>query len=85
MKAIARRPRVWDAGVFTDRYLPGELTDWPAEVQDHVYAAMEEVIQRTGIRELEIIQSKCVRDGDQFYLRLTIMEKLGPQDVRIIH
>lgn len=85
MKAIARRPRMWDAEVPTTAVVEGGLSDWPAEMQDQVYAALEEIIVRTGVKELEIVQAISWEEGGLPRVRVTVMEKLGPEDVVIIH
>ena len=85
MKAIARRPRVWEAEVPTTGYAEGELKDWPPSMQDAVYTAMEEIITKTKVKGLDIIQAICYEESGAYRCRIRVMEHLGPEDVRIIH
>lgn len=86
IRAIARKPRVWDAELPVTSYVDGSLTDWPADMQDQVYAAMERLMTMTGVKELEIAEATCFRYESGIYVaRVTIVEKLGPEDVVIVH
>jgi hypothetical protein len=86
VKAIARKPRLWDATIPVTDIALGTLEQWPAHMQDQVYAAMEIVIAKTGVKGLEIIECKSLRRTDGLpIVTITVMEKLGSEDVVIVH
>lgn len=71
--------RIFD-GVFpVDGPLAGELKDWPANIQDPIYKAIEELSFVTQLR-LALIASRCDIDHgeteaqDQWYIHVIISE-----------
>lgn len=84
IQVIARKPRMWDAELPVTAYVEGPLAEWPEEMQDMVFEAMEQIITDTGIKALDLVQATCFRYESGIYVaRITIMEKLGPEDVVI--
>ena len=83
MKAIARRPRVWEAQVPTDVPVLGNILDWPAKMQDVVYEAMERIEVSYGVK-LELVQAIGLRDENGPYAKITVMEILTAKDVVIV-
>lgn len=83
--ARARKPRVFQAIVPMTGYAHGELEDWPPKMQDAVYEAMQVVIERLGGRAIELVQCICIQDELGYHAKITVMEKLGSQDVVITH
>lgn len=84
IRAKARKPRVWEAQVPTDKMLLGGILDWPDEMQDKVYAAMEHIEASNGVK-LELIQAIGLKDEQGFYAQITVMEVLGPKDVVVTY
>lgn len=57
------RPCFCELIVNVSAVMPGSITDWPANVQDGVYAALERVIMRSHI-PYEIVASYSDVDVD---------------------
>lgn len=71
--------RMFD-GVFpVDGPLPGELKDWPANIQDPIYKAIEQLSFVTQLR-LALIASRCdidhgeTKEQDQWYIHIVVSE-----------
>jgi hypothetical protein len=64
----AKALKIFDLRAEVTNYLPGELDDWPPNIQDQIYAAMERVIRKARLKGLDVIQSFCGRkEIDQHY------------------
>lgn len=64
----AKALKVFDLRATVTGYVEGELKDWPPNIQDAIYAAMERVIKKTRVKGLDVIQSFCGREeADQRY------------------
>lgn len=55
--------RTWDLHVHVTLPLDGTLDDWPASVQDTIFAAMERLSQSVEL-PLTVVFSACVKDHD---------------------
>ena len=76
-KFLSPRRRVFELRVNTTGYLPGGLDDWPSHIQDQVYQAMERLLRRTNIKEVDIIRSYCGRDvpTEPYYVIVTVVHE----------
>jgi hypothetical protein len=68
--------RIFELHVGVTDFLPGELKDWPPNIQDGIYGAMERLIAKTGVRSLRVLVSSCGRsDVDEPYrIAVTVCE-----------
>lgn len=68
--------RVFELRVDVTAYLEGELEDWPPNIQDGIYAAMERLYKATKIKRMYILQSRCGRDvpEEPYHLIVTVIE-----------
>lgn len=75
------RSRVFELRVDVTGYLPGELQDWPAHIQDAIYAAMERVIKITKVKKLHVLQSRCGRDvaEEPYHIVVTVAGQTAVQ------
>lgn len=75
----AKALRVFELRADVTGYLPGELKDWPANIQDQIYAAMERCIKKTRVKGLDVIQSRCGRDvsNEPYRVIVTCCETKG--------
>lgn len=55
--------RMFDCVQYVTAYLPGELDDWPSNIQDLVYAALERMAHRAQL-PLKVVMAYCNRDID---------------------
>lgn len=55
--------RQFDCVVYVDAYPGPEMEDWPANVQDAVYGALEALAKRISL-PVTIVASKCEPDVD---------------------
>jgi len=70
------RGRVYELRADVTGYLPGGLKDWPPNIQDEIYAAMERLQTRTKIKAFDVIQAFCSRDdsAEPYYVIVTLVE-----------
>lgn len=70
------RPRIFECRVDVTGFLEGELPDWPPNIQDGIYAAMERLCKITKIKKLFMLQSRCGRDvpDEPYYVVVTVCE-----------
>lgn len=68
--------RVFELRVDCTAYLPGELTDWPPNIQDGIYAAMERLCKTAALKKIYILQSRCGRDvkEEPYHIIVTVVE-----------
>jgi len=69
--------RVFEIKANVDGYLPGELQDWPANIQDVIYQAMEHALKKYKVHSWKVMQSRCGRDVDEepYYIHIVLMEE----------
>ena len=79
----ARKPRTFGLSAPVTDYLGPELDTWPNNIKDQIYEAMEALMVKTGVKELEIIQAICFFDMGIWQITVTVMEKLGVDDITI--
>lgn len=84
-----RAPRQFDTKfkIGASGPLPPSMADWPAELQDAVFAAMERIIEQTTVKELAITAFSCtpmVVIG-MYECRMTLTEVLKDTDVTVSH
>lgn len=84
VKAQIRPARIFDADVPLNGQVFGPIGTWPWNMRDAIYEAMEKLMRKHGVKELEIIQSVCMTDGKSYWAHITVMEKLGPEDVVVM-
>lgn len=85
--------RVFDMTVGVDAYPGDKLDDWPANIQDGVYAAVETLADELQI-PLAIVDSRADKDEDEtlpdgrplFYIHVVISEVVMglPEQVRTL-
>lgn len=70
------RPRVFELRVDVTSFLEGELPDWPPNIQDGVYLAMERMMKQAGIKKVFVLQSRCGRDvvEEPYHVVVTVCE-----------
>ncbi len=58
-------------------YLEGTFNDWPAFIQDTIYAAMQRFAKKNGLKDIYILQSRCGRDdiSEPYHIVVTIVGK----------
>lgn len=68
--------RLFELKVNVSGYLPGELQDWPAYIQDRIYAAMEAAMKKYKVSNFEVMQSRCGRDvaEEPYYVHVVLIE-----------
>jgi hypothetical protein len=78
------RGRVYELRANVTGYLPGGLSDWPPNIQDEIYAAMQRLQTKTKIREFDVLQAFCTKDVDDepYYVVVTVVEKKKPTITR---
>jgi hypothetical protein len=82
-----RRTRVFECVVNVTGYLPGELADWPANIQDGIYKAMEDVLAKHNVKRCTVISSRCGRDTPEepWHIVVVIAEELtGPEAYEVV-
>jgi hypothetical protein len=82
-----RKTRVFECVVNVTGYLEGELKDWPANIQDGIYAAMENVLLKHDVKRVVVVSSRCGRDEptDPWHLVVVIAETLtGPEAYEVV-
>ena len=67
----------------TDVPVMGHILDWPPEMQDRVYEAMERIEVWHGVK-LELVQAIGLKDEAGPYAQITVMEILTYKDVIIV-
>lgn len=72
--------RTFEVDVPISAPLEGELNDWPANIQDGIYAALERIAEREQL-PLAIVHSRCDVDHDvaegapgRYYLHVVASE-----------
>lgn len=65
--------RVFDMMVNVSGYLEGKFDDWPPNIQDPIYVALEKKTHEVEL-PLTIIDSGCGQDEDGFYLHVIASE-----------
>jgi hypothetical protein len=83
-----RKTRIFECVVDVTSYLPGELGDWPANIQDGVYAAMEAALTKYKIKRVDVVSSRCGRDEptEPWHLVVVLAEHLyGPEAYEVVH
>lgn len=72
--------RMFDLTVTTTGWLDGELSDWPANIQEPILEALEKMSQQVQL-PLAILHSRCDIDygggpdgQDQFYIQVIASE-----------
>jgi hypothetical protein len=64
----AKALKIFELHADVTGYMEGQLQDWPPNIQDVIFAAMERVIKKTRVKGLDVIQSFCGRgEADQRY------------------
>jgi len=84
IRVTARKPRVFDVKAVVDAYLPSDIDAWPDNAKDMLYECIENIIQQTNIKSLEIIGVYCLNDGTLWRLHVVLMEKLGVEDIEVV-
>jgi hypothetical protein len=77
-----RKTRVFECVVDVSGYLAGELKDWPANIQDGIYKAMEKMLLQHNVKRVVVIKSHCGRDTplEPYHIVVTVAEELtGPE------
>lgn len=71
--------RVFELRANVTGFMLGGLEDWPAHIQDVIYAAMERVVKKARIKSLDVIQSRCGRDDttEPYHVIVTCCESKG--------
>jgi hypothetical protein len=79
-RILSPRRRVFELRVDVTGYLAGELKDWPAHIQDRVYAAMERLLKTTGFKTVKVWRSHCGRDlpTEPYYVIVTVVHEPEP-------
>lgn len=75
--------RAFECVVTVSGRLEGEFDDWPARIQDPIFAAMERMSEQVGL-PLAMVGSVCGYDsiGEKWFVRVILSEivaKLEPQ------
>lgn len=67
--------RTFEMVVNVSGFLPGTIDDWPANVQDEIFAAAERKSDEVQL-PLKIVHSVCDKDVDTgiFYIHVTLSE-----------
>lgn len=75
-----RQPRVFTIEVDVSGPLAGELNDWPANIQEGIYAALDRLAERERV-PVAIVYSECERDfahmdpfKDRWYINVVASE-----------
>ena len=90
MKAAIRAPRVFDTRfkVGLDKLPPPSIVDWPPELQDAIYEAMERMYEASGLKN-QVNITRCTFAPTPivgvFECYLQITEILTDADVRVTH
>jgi hypothetical protein len=63
--------------------LAGELSDWPAKIQDGIYEAMERKAEEVKL-PLAVVRSGCEHDVDEGYYLRVILSEIITADERMI-
>jgi len=78
--------RQFELTAYVSSSLPGELKDWPANIQDRIYKALEAKSKEAGV-PLEITSSRCDidygdhQDGDRYFVSVQAVEMLATSDI----
>lgn len=88
MPALRANIKLFDLVVDVDGPLEGELKDWPNNIQDQVYAALERASHKVQL-PLTIVASKCDVDyggtgqADRFFVHCVASEIVVMDDRKI--
>lgn len=63
MTPLITHANIVDLHVSVDRGLQGGLMDWPAEIQDKLFAEIEAHEKKEGVK-CEVLNSRCALDFD---------------------
>lgn len=69
--------RTFDVKAYLDAPVPGEIADWPANIQDRIFNAIERLERRENI-VCTIFHSRCDKDygevaaQDRWYVHVII-------------
>lgn len=56
--------RQFEVMQYVTGFMPGEIQDWPANIQDEVYKALERKSHQER-RDLKIVRSYCDKEVDE--------------------
>lgn len=77
--------RTFEIVQYVDAPIPGGIDDWPANIQDVVYAALEKKAQEVEL-PLKIVHSYCAKDIDSVNPRyIWYLHVLASEIVASIH
>lgn len=79
--------RTFEIVQYVDGYIEGTFNDWPANIQDAIFAALEWKSKQVGL-PLAIVSSKCDHDPDiddtahprKFWLHIVASEVVMADD-----
>jgi len=79
--SVRLQRRIFDLVANVTGYLPGELKDWPPQIQDQIYEAMERLMKRKRLKRVHIQASRCGRDlpDEPYHVVVTICD----QEIRL--
>lgn len=63
--------RQFEVMQYVTGFIPGEIQDWPADIQDEVYRALERKSRQERLN-LKIVRSYCDKEVDEqfFYVHV---------------